>query len=120
MPWRICSGPQCGRLLRDGERCPTCTRRKDTQRGSSHARGYTSSWHVRARRFRSAHPFCGDRPGGRPPVFSRCRDEGRYTLAEVVDHIEPHRGNPALFWDEDRNWQSLCYSCHARKTQAGL
>ena len=33
----------------------------------------------------------------------------------VVDHIRPHRGDPVLFWDE-KNWQSLCKSCHDKKT----
>lgn len=30
----------------------------------------------------------------------------------VVDHIEPHRGNLELFWDES-NWETLCRCpCH--------
>ena len=29
----------------------------------------------------------------------------------VVDHIEPHRGNVNLFWDQN-NWQTLCRLCH--------
>jgi 5-methylcytosine-specific restriction protein A len=33
----------------------------------------------------------------------------------VVDHIQPHRGNWARFIDRD-NLQSLCKSCHDRKT----
>jgi 5-methylcytosine-specific restriction endonuclease McrA len=44
------------------------------------------------------------------------------TLKEVnsisatrVDHIEPHGGNEELFWRES-NHQSLCESCHNRKT----
>lgn len=39
-------------------------------------------------------------------------------LAElVVDHCKPHRGNPALFWDED-NLQTLCKSpCHDKHKQ---
>lgn len=35
--------------------------------------------------------------------------------ATEVDHIQPHRGDPALFWDED-NWQGLCAQCHGLKT----
>ena len=32
----------------------------------------------------------------------------------VVDHIVPHRGDSALFWDQD-NWQTLCrMPCHDR------
>ena len=33
----------------------------------------------------------------------------------VVDHIIPHRGDQKLFWDQN-NWQSLCKSCHDKKT----
>jgi hypothetical protein len=30
----------------------------------------------------------------------------------IVDHIEPHRGNDNLMWDQD-NWQTLCrFPCH--------
>lgn len=36
---------------------------------------------------------------------------GQVVLAEIVDHIKPHRGDMALFWDSD-NWQSLCKHCH--------
>lgn len=36
--------------------------------------------------------------------------------ATVTDHIIPHRGNEDLFWDES-NWQSLCKSCHDKKTR---
>lgn len=29
----------------------------------------------------------------------------------VVDHVEPHRGNEQLFWDQS-NWETLCRLCH--------
>ncbi|WP_308302390.1 HNH endonuclease signature motif containing protein [Bacillus sp. V5-8f] len=32
-----------------------------------------------------------------------------------VDHIKPHKGNQALFWDSS-NWQTLCKPCHSHKT----
>lgn len=47
----------------------------------------------------------------RNPLCSYCAEEGRVTAAEVVDHIIPHRGDPALFWDIT-NWQPLCKWCH--------
>jgi len=46
----------------------------------------------------------------------------RYTGADCVDHIVPHRGSYELFWNQ-RNWQSLCKRCHDLKTgyeNAGL
>jgi 5-methylcytosine-specific restriction enzyme A len=66
------------------------------------------------------------RPGGAPPVMSRCYEEGRVTPVYQVDHVVPHRGDPALFKDRSKrvvdqpNWQSLCQSCGARKSAAGL
>jgi 5-methylcytosine-specific restriction protein A len=35
--------------------------------------------------------------------------------ASVVDHIVPHRGDMALFWDRS-NWQAMSKLCHDRKT----
>jgi len=32
-----------------------------------------------------------------------------------VDHVRPHKGDPALFWDHG-NWQPMCWPCHSRKT----
>lgn len=46
-------------------------------------------------------------------VCDRCN--GVRLRARVVDHIIPHRGDGALFWDES-NWQGLAKSCHDRKT----
>jgi 5-methylcytosine-specific restriction enzyme A len=46
-----------------------------------------------------------------------CERDGRVTAASVVDHITPHRGDPALFWQAG-NHQSLCASCHNSRKQA--
>lgn len=40
-------------------------------------------------------------------------------IGDHVDHIEPHRGDMALFLDV-ANLQVLCESCHGRKTAAEL
>lgn len=55
----------------------------------------TKRWRNSSKNFRLAHPIC---------VF--CGAPG-----EVVDHIIPHKGNRALFFDP-RNWQTLCKRCH--------
>lgn len=49
------------------------------------------------------------------PLCVRCKADDRVVPAQVVDHIEPHRGDEKLFWDET-NWQALCKRCHDRKT----
>jgi 5-methylcytosine-specific restriction enzyme A len=114
-----CLEPGCGAIVSSG-RCAVHARTADLARGSRHARGYDNRWARRSRLFRARFPICGMRPGLRPPVMSRCYDEDRVTLAAVVDHVVPHKGNRALFWDEVGNWQSLCAACHSRKSSAGL
>ncbi|WP_457799110.1 HNH endonuclease [Methylocystis sp. S23] len=37
--------------------------------------------------------------------------------ATIVDHIEPHKGDKALFWRHD-NHQALCISCHSSRKQS--
>jgi 5-methylcytosine-specific restriction protein A len=40
-----------------------------------------------------------------------CQEAGRIVAATVVDHKQPHKGNPVLFWDRG-NLQSLCRDHH--------
>jgi 5-methylcytosine-specific restriction protein A len=51
------------------------------------------------------HPLCAD-------PFSR--HEGTIAAASVVDHITPHRGDYALFWDT-KNHRALCAGCNSYK-----
>ena len=51
----------------------------------------------------------------RDPLCEECQRVGRTALASKVDHIVPHRGDLQLFYDWD-NLQSLCESCHNRKS----
>jgi 5-methylcytosine-specific restriction protein A len=43
--------------------------------------------------------------------------QGRPTApaSTVVDHIKPHRGSEALFWDRE-NLRGMAKPCHDRKT----
>jgi len=76
----------------------------DKSRRSAKERGYTFSWHKIRTLYLQANPLC-----------ALCEKRGRLTPATCVDHIIPHRGDDALMWDEE-NFQSLCQSCHSRKT----
>ncbi len=57
------------------------------------------------------------RPGQllREPFCRECAKYGIRTEATDVDHIEPFKGDWGKFTDRD-NLQSLCHSCHSRKT----
>ena len=73
-------------------------------RPSASKRGYNYRWVKYSHNYLSAHPLC---------VI--CEAKGKTTAATVVDHIVPHKGSQELFWDVS-NHQSLCASCHGRKT----
>lgn len=45
------------------------------------------------------------------PMCHYCSLLSKRTIAMVVDHIKPHRGDEALFFDPE-NLQSLCKLCH--------
>jgi len=62
--------------------------------------GYTYKWSKYSKQYRRENPECVG--CGQP--------------ADCVDHITPVTGpDDPLFWD-DSNHQSLCTSCHSKKT----
>lgn len=108
-PLRPCKYPGCRELTRDGY----CKKHKNLKK----ARGESERWHYlylgsRWKRMRSEHllnePFCRE-----------CAKKGIRTKGNEVDHLVPHRGNLELFFDK-KNLQTLCKSCHSRKTMAEL
>ena len=42
-------------------------------------------------------------------------ERGHLKPADVVDHIEPHRGDLTAFWQGEL--QSLCHQCHSGTKQ---
>jgi len=75
-------------------------------RESSTQRGYGYRWQKARKHYLAKHPLC-----------EMHSSKGQYVYATVVDHIRPHRGDMALFWDSS-NWQALCKACHDRIKQA--
>lgn len=75
-------------------------REHDAKRGSARERGYNTRWEKARKAYLMRHPLC-----------VMCEKDGRITPARVVDHIIPHRGDTALFWDTS-NLMSLCAHCH--------
>ena len=61
---------------------------------------YGYKWQQAREAYLRKHPVCADH-----------LKRGYVLQANVVDHIEPHRGDMKLFWDS-ANWQRLCKVCH--------
>ena len=115
-PPKPCRHHGCGQLVRDGSGyCAAHLQAKhqavkvdrqqaDKDRGTSTQRGYGYKWQKLRASYLASHPMCAE-----------CRRRGRLTIAVIVDHITPHKGDMTLFWDSG-NWQPLCKACHDRKT----
>lgn len=82
-------------------------RRYDQMRGTAHERGYGAQWQKARLLYLAEHPLCVE-----------CARAGAVRPATVVDHVEPHRGDPVKFWDVG-NWQALCKPHHDAKTARG-
>ena len=117
-----CAHPGCDVLVRGVSRCDKHKsfdkRLQDQNRESSSGRGYGHKWRQAREGYLKKHPLCAE--------HDRI---GIVEIALIVDHIIPHRIEEAnrsgdqsrigvalnLFWDRN-NWQSLCKTCHDRKT----
>lgn len=105
---RPCSFSSCGEYATNQGYCDKHQHRirvKDRERGTSHQRGYDAKWREARAEHLAEQPLCADH-----------LRRGYYETATVVDHITAHKGDSELFWNRN-NWQSLCKSCHDRKTQ---
>lgn len=106
-PKRPCMHPGCPQLA------PCSVHKPHTKPGHTYADRKsepgralysTARWKRLRLRFLGKHPLC-----------TACEKRDVLTLAAVVDHVIPHRGDERLFWDEG-NWSALCASCHSTKT----
>ncbi len=103
-PMRPCKHPGCPHLT-SVKYCELHAKLHAADRASAFKRGYSYCWQMMRKQFLVKRPLCAE-----------CERSGKLTPATVVDHIQPHRGDQVLFWDE-RNWQPLCKRCHDRKTR---
>ena len=109
MPKRPCARfPQCAKLVERKGLCEDCeAKRPPVVKPWAHL--YNYRWQVESRQFREReeNAVCGGYPKG---------VHGEVIVATTdVDHVRPHRGDRALFWDKG-NWQALCHVCHSSKT----
>ena len=109
-PLRPCRAPGC-RILVPGGYCPAHQPEKNgrSERAASWRWMYaTQTWDGLRSAQLLKEPFC-----------RACAARGLRVRATDVDHIRDHKGDWTVFTDE-RNLQSLCHSCHSRKTAQEL
>ena len=98
-----CSYPSCPNLVKHGY-CQLHRKAEINYHNQDAQKLYGTARWQRLRRLQlSKEPWCAE-----------CLLSNIYTPATDVDHIQPHRGNPQLFYKGP--FQSLCHSCHSRKT----
>ena len=110
-PLRPCRHPGCGVLVPGGY-CAAHQPPKEDRR-SAEAQAWrwmygTEDWKLLRGDQLLREPFCRE---------CARRDVRRY--ATDVDHIRDHKGDWAVFTDP-ANLESLCHSCHSRKTAREL
>jgi 5-methylcytosine-specific restriction protein A len=130
-PQKPCAFARCPALIRPPARfCAKHVREAEKldrdRRGSSAERGYGGHWREFRRAFLAKYPLCGMRPAAAERrieaggvEWSECKRAGRVHAAVIVDHIAPHRGDAALFWDA-ANHQALCAHCGNTKSARGM
>ena len=87
-PKKPCKHPGCPSVT-GGQYCELHAALHTSDRASAFERGYSHRWQAARKQFLANHPLCAE-----------CERIEKLTPATFVDHIKPHRGDPALFWDE--------------------
>lgn len=106
---RPCISPRCAGFGVTNGRCRPCANQSEQARPNHEVR----KWY-RTARWRELRAWVL----GEEPLCRTCKAANTLTPTTDVDHVTPHRGDPALFWDR-RNLQGLCHPCHSRKTGQG-
>ena len=111
-PKRPCRHPGCSVLVEDGyceKHRPRRTRDRSAEAESWRWMYKTDEWIYELRPAQLLkEPFCRE-----------CAKRGERVRATDVDHIVDHKGRWDVFADPD-NLESLCHSCHSRKTATEL
>ncbi len=109
-PLRPCRHPGCGVLVPGGYCAAHQPPRADRSEEAKTWRWMyqTDAW----KQLRAAQLL-------REPFCRTCAGRGLRVPATDVDHIWDHKGDWALFTDAG-NLESLCHSCHSRKTAREL
>jgi 5-methylcytosine-specific restriction protein A len=104
---RPCAEPRCPTLIASGSRCPAHARAKEHERPEYRRLYWTQAWKdIRSEALRQQ------------PLCVACLRVGTYTQGTEVDHVIPHKGDSALFFNIN-NVQVLCATHHGQKTAHG-
>lgn len=107
-PKRPCSYPSCPRLI-DGQYCDEHKKLTDKLYNRYGRDEFTKSfyntpqWRFARKRQLIENPLCAE-----------CLKEGKPIKAKIVDHIIPVKQGGDKY--APSNLQSLCWSCHSRKS----
>jgi 5-methylcytosine-specific restriction protein A len=105
-PLQACAVPGCGVRVASGRCAPHAVQLEHTRRNRDVRKWYyIAQWaHLRQQVLTDAAFTC-----------AQC---GSVQGDLHVDHIVKHNGDPEVFWNR-ANLQTLCASCHQRKTARG-
>lgn len=111
-PLRPCRHPGCSALVRGGY----CDKHQPKRTNDRSEEAQSWRWMYRTKAWTDdlrptqllREPFCRE-----------CAKRGVRTRASDVDHIVDHKGDWDKFADRS-NLESLCHSCHSRKTAAEM
>ena len=99
-----CMEPLCPDYAEHRGYCDKHKRDRPIKRLEHSKMYYSKAW----KRMRAIHLL-------NSPLCECCSLHGYVEIAKDVDHIIPHRGDKKIF-NNTNNLQSLCKSCHSRKT----
>lgn len=111
-PRRPCRHPGCSVLVEDGY----CERHRPKRVGDRSAEAESWRW-----MYKTDEWLLELRPNQLldEPFCRECAKRGDRVRATDVDHIVDHKGDWKIFANPD-NLESLCHSCHSRKTAKAL
>lgn len=111
-PRRPCRHPGCSVLVEGGY----CERHQPKRTGDRSAEAESWRW-----MYKTDEWLLELRPAQllKEPFCRECARRGERVRATDVDHVVDHKGDWKIFTDPD-NLESLCHSCHSRKTAKQL
>ena len=117
MPYRNkkpCSQPSCSELIKAGN---TYCQEHRKENNSYRNKRYDKKRDPKIKKFYSSSQWqkVRDRYLKKNPLCEHCKEKGLTEVADEVDHIIPIK----VAWEKrlsSQNLQSLCKSCHAKKT----